>query len=145
MAPVVGRRLHVVGLVQLAVDVHPLRFAAGEGDVVPPAIVDLDLAGDLGQAASEKIGVLPFTTRGTEEDTASFADGMHDDLLTTLTDIGGLKVISRTSVLQYRDTTKNLRQIGEELGMTIEAVRKALFRLKKQVRSCVETSLSNAE
>ena len=33
------------------------------------------------------------------------------------------------------------QQIGERVGMTIEAVRKALFRLKKQVRSCVETSL----
>jgi TolB-like protein/Flp pilus assembly protein TadD len=59
---------------------------------------------------------LPFATRGTEDDTGSFADGMHDDLLTTLSGIGGLKAISRTSVLQYRDTTKNLRQIGQELG-----------------------------
>ena len=37
------------------------------------------------------------------------------------------------------------QQIGERLGMTIEAVRKALFRLKKQVRSCVETSLRDAQ
>ena len=36
------------------------------------------------------------------------------------------------------------QQIGERLGMTIEAVRKTLFRLKKQVRSCVETSLRTA-
>ena len=36
-------------------------------------------------------------------------------------------------------------QIGERLGMTIEAVRKSLFRLKKQVRSCVETSLRAAQ
>ncbi len=37
------------------------------------------------------------------------------------------------------------QQIGERLGMTIEAVRKTLFRLKKQVRSCVETRLRNAQ
>lgn len=37
------------------------------------------------------------------------------------------------------------QQIGERLGMTIEAVRKALFRLKKQVRACVETSLRDAQ
>ena len=37
------------------------------------------------------------------------------------------------------------QQIGDRLGMTIEAVRKALFRLKKQVRSCVETSLRDAQ
>ena len=37
------------------------------------------------------------------------------------------------------------QQIGERVGMTLEAVRKALFRLKKQVRSCVETSLRGAQ
>ena len=37
------------------------------------------------------------------------------------------------------------QQIGERLGMTIEAVRKALFRLKQQVRSCVETNLRDAQ
>ena len=37
------------------------------------------------------------------------------------------------------------RQIGERVGMSIEAVRKALFRLKRQVRSCVETSLRAAQ
>jgi RNA polymerase sigma factor (sigma-70 family) len=37
------------------------------------------------------------------------------------------------------------QQIGERIGMTIEAVRKALFRLKRQVRSCVETSLRAAQ
>jgi TolB-like protein len=46
-----------------------------------------------------------------------FADGIHDDLLTRLANIGALKVISRTSVMEYRDTTKNLRQVGEELGV----------------------------
>ncbi len=37
------------------------------------------------------------------------------------------------------------KQIGERVGMSLEAVRKALFRLKKQVRSCVETSLGGAQ
>ncbi len=45
-------------------------------------------------------------------------------------------------VLRARFTDElTYQQIGEQLGMTIEAVRKALFRLKKQVRSCVETSV----
>jgi TolB-like protein/Flp pilus assembly protein TadD len=42
---------------------------------------------------------------------------MHDELLNRLADITALKVISRTSVMEYRDTTKNMRQIGEELGV----------------------------
>ena len=48
---------------------------------------------------------------------ALFADGVHDDLLTKLANLGSLKVISRTSVMEYRDTTKNLRQIGRELDV----------------------------
>ncbi|MDH3587862.1 MAG: tetratricopeptide repeat protein, partial [Gammaproteobacteria bacterium] len=65
----------------------------------------------------DSIAVLPFTSRSTDAENALFADGIHDDLLTKLANTGGLKVISRTSVLEYRDTTKNLRQIGEELGV----------------------------
>ena len=64
----------------------------------------------------EKIAVLPFAVLGTEGETSSFADGVHDDLLTTLTGIADLKVISRTSVMQYRNTTENMQQIGKELG-----------------------------
>jgi TolB-like protein/Tfp pilus assembly protein PilF len=63
------------------------------------------------------VAVLPFTNRSAEADTAYFVDGIHDDLLTELARNPGLKVISRTSMLEYRDTTKNLRQIGEELAV----------------------------
>ena len=63
------------------------------------------------------IAVLPFTTRSTDPDAELFADGIHDDLLTRLANIGALKVISRTSVMVYRDTTKNISEIAEELGV----------------------------
>jgi TolB-like protein/tetratricopeptide (TPR) repeat protein len=63
------------------------------------------------------IAVLPFTSRSTDPENQLFADGIHDDLLTRLANIGSLKVISRTSMMEYRDTTKNLRQVGEELGV----------------------------
>lgn len=62
------------------------------------------------------IAVLPFVTRSSVDDTAFFADGIHDDLLTTLSKVAALKVISRTSVLEYRETSKKIRQIGRELG-----------------------------
>ncbi len=62
------------------------------------------------------IAVLPFVTRSSVVDTAHFADGIHDDLLTTLSKVAALKVISRTSVLEYRETTKKVREIGRELG-----------------------------
>ena len=64
------------------------------------------------------IAVLPFANDSVAEENAEFfAVGMHDELLTRLADITALKVISRTSVMEYRDTTKNMRQIGEELGV----------------------------
>lgn len=63
------------------------------------------------------IAVLPFDSRSTDPENALFADGVHDDLLTRLANVEVLKVISRTSVLDYRDTKKNLRQIAAELGV----------------------------
>ena len=61
--------------------------------------------------------MLPFTSRSVDPAHAMFADGIHDELLTSLANIGSLKVISRTSVMEYRDTTKNLREIGKELAV----------------------------
>jgi TolB-like protein/Tfp pilus assembly protein PilF len=63
------------------------------------------------------IAVLPFTNRSANADDVYFTDGVHDDLLTQLAKIDAFSVISRTSVLEYRDTAKNLKQIGEELGV----------------------------
>jgi TolB-like protein/cytochrome c-type biogenesis protein CcmH/NrfG len=52
-----------------------------------------------------------------DKDTGFFADGVHEDLLTNLALVSELKVVSRTSVMQYRDTKKTIKQIGEELGV----------------------------
>jgi TolB-like protein len=68
--------------------------------------------------ASEKsIAVLPFANRSNQADDLFFTDGIHDDLLTQLAKIHDLTVISRTSVMEYRDTRKNLREIGLELNV----------------------------
>ena len=64
------------------------------------------------------VAVLPFANRSANEDDVFFVDGMHDDILTHLAKIRSLKVISRTSVMEYRNTTKNLKTIGHELGAT---------------------------
>jgi len=67
--------------------------------------------------ADKSIAVLPFTNRSPNANDAYFTDGVHDDLLTQLAKIDAFSVISRTSVLEYRDTAKNLKQIGQELGV----------------------------
>jgi TolB-like protein/Tfp pilus assembly protein PilF len=63
------------------------------------------------------IAVLPFANRSADAHDIYFTDGIHDDLLTQLSRIEAFSVISRTSVMEYRDTTKNLRQIARELGV----------------------------
>ena len=62
------------------------------------------------------IAVLPFTSGGSEEDSKTLSLGLHDDLLTRLSKIKALRVISRTSMMQYQETTKDIRAIGRELG-----------------------------
>ena len=69
------------------------------------------------QPADRSIAVLPFTSLSTNPDNVLFADGIHDDVLTALMNIKSLKVISKTSVMGYREPTRNLREIGEELGV----------------------------
>lgn len=68
-------------------------------------------------AVDKSIAVLPFTNMSDDKENAYFADGVHEDILTNLANIAALKVISRTSMLQYRGTTKTVRQIGQELGV----------------------------
>jgi serine/threonine-protein kinase len=70
-----------------------------------------------GAVDSRSIAVLPFTSARSDEETEAFTVGIHDDIVTQLSKVGALKVMSRTSVLEYRNTTKNMRQIGEELGV----------------------------
>jgi TolB-like protein/cytochrome c-type biogenesis protein CcmH/NrfG len=66
----------------------------------------------------KSIAVLPFENMSEEKDaSAFFADGVHEDILTDLSFIRDLRVISRTSVLQYRGTTKSIGQIARELGV----------------------------
>ena len=64
------------------------------------------------------VAVLPFRNRSTVAEDVFFVDGIHDDILMQLAKFSSLeKVISRTSVERYRDTTKAIPQIGQELGV----------------------------
>jgi len=65
----------------------------------------------------KSIAVLPFANRSNLKDDLFFTDGIHDDLLTQLAKIESLKVISRTSVMNYRDTDKKIPEIARELGV----------------------------
>ena len=70
-------------------------------------------------APEKSIAVLPFENLSEEKANAFFADGVQDEILTDLAKIADLKVISRTSVMQYKSgVARNLRKIGEELGVS---------------------------
>jgi TolB-like protein len=65
----------------------------------------------------KSIAVLPFENRSRQEEDEFFTSGIHDDLLTQLAQISALRVISRTSVAQFKDTTLSIREIAETLGV----------------------------
>jgi TolB-like protein/Tfp pilus assembly protein PilF len=69
-------------------------------------------------AVPKSIAVLPFENRSGDPDNAFFTDGVQDEILTDLARVADLKVISRTSVMQYKNVgQRNLRQIATELGV----------------------------
>ena len=68
-------------------------------------------------AEDKSIAVIPFTNLSPDAENAYFADGIHEAILTTLANLGDLRVTSRTSVLSYRDTEKSIPTIGEELNV----------------------------
>jgi TolB-like protein/Flp pilus assembly protein TadD len=97
-----------------------LTSRSGAGD---PAEATAPVAAPSGGDETERIddrtsiAVLPFRNTSSDPEAQSFTDGVHDDLLTQLSKIRSLKVISRTSVEEYRETTKSIPEIGQELGV----------------------------
>ncbi len=63
------------------------------------------------------LAVLPLTNLSGDPAQEYFSDGMTEELITHLSKISALKVISRTSVMRYRDTRKALKEIARELGV----------------------------
>jgi serine/threonine-protein kinase len=71
----------------------------------------------LSRPATTGIAVLPFENLSADTEDAPFTDGVQDDILTKLAKIADLKVISRTSVMEYRGQ-RNMRKIGDALRVS---------------------------
>src|SRR6184192_4071584 len=85
-------------------------------------------------SVSGGIAVLPFENLSADPDNAFFTDGVQDEILNDLAKIADLKVISRTSVMQYKSGGKrNLRQIANELGVA-RVVEGSVQRVANRVR-----------
>jgi serine/threonine protein kinase/Tfp pilus assembly protein PilF len=89
----------------------------------------------LNPAAPEKsIAILPFENLSPDPNNAYFADGVQDEILTRLASLADLKVISRTSVMQYKSgVLRDLREIGRQLGVA-RAVEGSVQRAGNRVR-----------
>src|SRR5437763_1935394 len=71
-----------------------------------------------GAIPDKSIAVLPFENLSDDKQNAYFADGVQDEILTNLAKVADLKVISRTSVMQYKNSIqRNLRGVGKALGV----------------------------
>ena len=89
------------------------------------------------QTVEQSIAVLPLINMSAIGDNAFFAGGVHEDILTNLTRIAGLRVISRTSALRYINSEMSLRDIGRELGVRY-LVEGSVRRIKNHVRVTVQ-------
>jgi TolB-like protein/Tfp pilus assembly protein PilF/tRNA A-37 threonylcarbamoyl transferase component Bud32 len=96
----------------------------------------------LNPAPEKSIAVLPFENLSDEKANAYFADGIQDEILTRLSKIADLKVISRTSTLQYQSRPANLRQIAKQLGVAT-ILEGSVQKIADQVR--VNVQLMNAQ
>ena len=76
------------------------------------------LAPEAADVPAKSIAVLPFENLSEDQANAYFAVGIQDEILTSLARVADLKVISRTSIMQYKaGRRRNLREIGKELGV----------------------------
>ena len=88
--------------------------------------------------AEKSIAVLPLENLSDEKENAYFADGIQDELLSNLSKIKDLKVISRTSVMQYKSgITRNLKEIAQQLGVSY-VVEGSVRRAQNHVRVSVQ-------
>ena len=132
ITPKTGRKLDYVIIVSLGLSLGyfiwesrfeqktaEIELAKNAPPVEEPVVEIIEPVIDLEALDIDKnsIAVLPFANRSADAEDIYFTDGIHDDLLTQLSRIDAFSVISRTSVMEYRDTTKNLREIAQELSV----------------------------
>ena len=105
VAPTTRRRRNIIMLIATGVII-----SAATGFFLLPRVA--------AHKVDKSIAILPFENLSDEKENAYFADGIQDDVLTNLSKISDLRVISRTSVMQYRGRPTNLRDIGKALGVS---------------------------
>lgn len=93
----------VIALV-LGLGSYGLYYLGGQGNKIAPTL-------------DRSIAVMPFVNMSSDKEQEYFSDGLTEDIITQLSKIKSLKVISRTSVMQYKEKPKPLKEVGKELGV----------------------------
>lgn len=88
---------------------QPGTATANGAGLLAPVPIDADRA---------SVAVLPFANLSDDEANAFFASGLHDEVMTQLQKVAGLRVISRTSVMEYAESRPNVRVIAGNLGVS---------------------------
>ena len=76
---------------------------------------ETEQASETTQLDTRRVAVLPFANMSPDPSDSYFADGVTEEIISTLSGVSGLSVISRTSIMGYKGTTKNVKEIGSEL------------------------------
>ena len=93
---------------QLLTEGIPAQIHVPESPAIPPA-----------SSNANHIAVLPFANLSSDPQQDYFSDGLTEDIITQLSKIRAYKVISRTSVMQYKTSPKSVKEIGKELGVSL--------------------------
>lgn len=104
-------RISSMGVRELKNLPNPVEVFAVETAVAPLRVERRDRAG------GHRVAILPFSNLSPDPNDRYFADGMTEELISTVSRIGELSVISRASAMRYRDTQLSMAQVGRELGV----------------------------
>ena len=108
-------RIFIGGALLLTVAAIGFKFFVSSPSKPAASTTDAAIASTIPE---KSIAVLPFENLSANQETAFFTDGVQDEILSNLAKVADLKVISRTSVLQYKaPRARNLREIGKQLGV----------------------------
>jgi TolB-like protein/class 3 adenylate cyclase/Tfp pilus assembly protein PilF len=121
----------LVSVVALAIS---FSIFFGRGSPTIAQTPSQEVAGAVASIPEKSIAVLPFENLSDTKENAYFADGVQDEILTDLAKIADLKIISRTSVMQYKSgVARNLREIAQQLAVA-HVVEGAVQRSGNRVR-----------
>src|SRR5690348_6297790 len=129
-----GRKLIWLTLMLAVIAAGLLAFQLFRPKSATTAATSITPATSSANIPDKSIAVLPFENLSDDKQNAFFTDGVQDEILTDLAKVADLKVISRTSVMQYKSgTPRNLREIAQQLGVA-HLVEGSVQRISNRVR-----------